>query len=187
MKTSVGAMLLSTLLVITFPFSLPTQQSNLATATPRAEQDPVLVGAGDIAVCNSSGDEATAALLDQIEGTVFTAGDNVYENGSPQNFRNCYEPSWGRHKARTYPVLGNHDFSWKQGQGYFDYFGAKVGEVGKGYYSFDLSDLHILMLYSNINVDDVSAQVKWMRTDLATSNALSTMAIWHHPRFSSRI
>src|SRR5688572_16672730 len=38
----------------------------------------VLVGAGDIAECGDNHDEETAALLDGIEGTVFTAGDNVY-------------------------------------------------------------------------------------------------------------
>ena len=32
--------------------------------------DPVLVGAGDIADCASSGDEATAKLLDDVSGSV---------------------------------------------------------------------------------------------------------------------
>ena len=40
--------------------------------------DPVLVGAGDIASCSRAQDEATAKLLDNIVGTVFAAGDNVY-------------------------------------------------------------------------------------------------------------
>lgn len=43
----------------------------------------ILVGAGDIAVGDSPYDEATALLLDDIPGTVFTAGDNVYYNASP--------------------------------------------------------------------------------------------------------
>jgi len=60
----------------------------------------VLVGAGDIAVCLTTDDEATASLLDGIAGTVFTAGDNAYENGSNADYQNCYDPSWGRHKAR---------------------------------------------------------------------------------------
>src|SRR5207244_1980714 len=42
---------------------------------------PVLVGAGDIASCTSTNDQATAALLDTIPGIVFTAGDNAYQNG----------------------------------------------------------------------------------------------------------
>ena len=39
--------------------------------------DPVLVGAGDIASCRSTGDEDTAALLGGINGTVATFGDNA--------------------------------------------------------------------------------------------------------------
>ena len=72
--------------------------------------DPVFVGAGDIARCNGSGDEATANLLDGIPGTVFTTGDNAYEDGTTANFNECYNPSWGRHKARTMPTPGNHEY-----------------------------------------------------------------------------
>ena len=55
--------------------------------------DPVLVGAGDIADCSSSGDEATAALLANIPGTVFTVGDNAYDNRTADEFADCYGPS----------------------------------------------------------------------------------------------
>ena len=57
--------------------------------------DAVLVGAGDIAACNSSGDEATAALIDDIPGTVAAFGDNAYENGSIADYNDCYEPLLG--------------------------------------------------------------------------------------------
>ncbi|MDP8901234.1 MAG: hypothetical protein M3N33_08855 [Actinomycetota bacterium] len=60
------------------------------------------MGAGDIATCGESGDEATADLLDGIPGTVFTTGNNAYESGTAA--------SWGRHKDRTRPVPGNHDY-----------------------------------------------------------------------------
>ncbi|MGA8553230.1 MAG: hypothetical protein WB630_02325, partial [Candidatus Acidiferrales bacterium] len=44
-------------------------------AQRKGNQVAVLVGAGDIADCaDLSGAEATAKLLDQIPGTVFTAG-----------------------------------------------------------------------------------------------------------------
>jgi hypothetical protein len=55
-----------------------------------------LVGAGDIASCTSSGDEATALLLDVIPGTVVLLGDNAYDQGTLQEYTNCYDPSWGR-------------------------------------------------------------------------------------------
>src|SRR4029453_16984420 len=46
----------------------------------------VLVGAGDIGYCGRPGVEATARLLDSIEGTVFTTGDHAYMNGTAEEF-----------------------------------------------------------------------------------------------------
>ena len=93
---------------------------------------PVLVGAGDIATCPNTGDEDTAALLEDIEGTVFTTGDNAYPDGTDPDFENCYEPSWGRHKPRTYPSPGNHEYHTPGASGYFDYVGAAAGYPAEG-------------------------------------------------------
>src|SRR4051812_37082774 len=71
----------------------------------------VLVGAGDIGHCGTGGAEATARLLDRTSGTVFTAGDNAYMSGSRDEFQNCYAPTWGRHRSRTRPTLGNHEYT----------------------------------------------------------------------------
>ena len=69
-----------------------------------------LVGAGDIGWCGLIGDRATSTLLDQIPGAVFTAGDNAYDRGSADQFRDCYDPTWGRFRDRTRPAPGNHDW-----------------------------------------------------------------------------
>ncbi len=145
----------------------------------------VLVGAGDIADCGSSGDEATAVLLDGIAGTVFTAGDNAYDDGTATDFSQCYAASWGRHKARTRPSPGNHDYHTSGAADYYAYYGALAGEAGKGYYSYDLGDWHIVSLNSNISMSAGSAQETWLRADLAASTKTCTLAYWHHPRFSS--
>lgn len=146
----------------------------------------VLVGAGDIAECLSTGAPATAALLDNIPGTVFTAGDNAYPNGSDADFANCYHPTWGRHRARTRPVPGNHEYYTPGAAGYFNYFGAAAGERGKGYYSFDLGMWHIVMLNSTLLLGDPGGdQVQWLRNDLAATDRSCVMAVWHHPRWSS--
>jgi hypothetical protein len=128
--------------------------SPTGTPTP-TPSDPVLVGAGDIAACLNDGDEATAELLDGIPGTVFTLGDHVYESGSAQEFNDCYEPSWGRHKARTRPVAGNHEYLTAGAAGYYVYFGADSSPLDqpcasgcKGYYSYDLGAWHIVVLNS---------------------------------------
>ena len=147
--------------------------------------EPVLVGAGDIAMCDSSGRIATSLLLDNIAGSVFTAGDNAQLVGAESEFTECYDPTWGRHKARTHPVPGNHDYLTAGASAYFNYFGAAAGEPGKGYYSYDLGSWHIIALNSEIDVSAESTEVQWLRADLAAHPSTCTLAYWHQPRFSS--
>ena len=145
-----------------------------------------LVGAGDIAGCNGRQGDATAKLLDGIAGTVFTAGDNVYLHGSALEFVECYSMSWGRHRARTRPAPGNHDYDSLQARPYFDYFGANAGPAGLGYYSYTLGSWHIISLNSNKNAKSWGApQEGWLRQDLASNRSNCTLAYWHHPFFSS--
>jgi len=145
----------------------------------------VLVGAGDIASCGDEGAELTARLLDTIPGTVFTTGDNAYPDGTPEDFSQCYDPTWGRHRARTRPAPGNHDYRTTDAQGYFDYFGGAAGSRANGYYSYDAGAWHIISLNSEIDMDAGSAQELWLRADLAAHPSRCTLAYWHKPRFSS--
>jgi len=86
-----------------------------------------LVGAGDLASCSHDNDSATAKLLGNIPGTVFTLGDNVYPDGTARQFRNCYDPTWGKYKRRTKPSVGNHEYHTAGAKPYFDYFGGRAG------------------------------------------------------------
>jgi acid phosphatase type 7 len=144
-----------------------------------------LIGAGDIASCGSPGDEATATLLDNLTGTIFTAGDNVYNSGTVEEFQNCYAPSWGRHKARTFPSPGNHDYVTSDAAPYYAYFGENAGSEGLGFHSYDLGAWHIVVLNSNIDMSAESRQALWLTADLQSSSAVCTLAYWHHPLFSS--
>jgi Calcineurin-like phosphoesterase len=147
----------------------------------------VLVGAGDIAQCTNGGvPQATARLLDSIDGTVFALGDNAYPSGTGENYRSCYDTTWGRHKSRTRPVPGNHEYdSASAAAPYFDYFGASAGAPGLGFYSYDLGNWHVIALNSNIAVGVRSAQAAWLRNDLTVHAARCTLAYWHFPLFSS--
>ena len=160
-----------------------------AAPRPSASGDPVLVGAGDIAACDLDSGAATAKLLDTIEGTVFTAGDNAYPNGSADNYRDCYAPTWGRLLDRTRPAAGNHEWETKDLAGYLEYFGERAAPDGKSWYSYDLGTWHVIVLDSNCTFVGgclpESAQGLWLAADLKASSATCTMAIWHHPRFSS--
>jgi hypothetical protein len=160
------------------------------TSPPPPSDDPVIVGAGDIASCSSTGDEATANLLDNIAGTVITLGDNAYSSGTATEYTNCYGPSWGRHLARTRPSPGNHEYNTLDASGYFGYFGSAAGDPTKGYYSYDVGAWHIIVLNSNSSCTTIScaagsAQDTWLRADLAAHGNVCTLAYWHHPRFNS--
>ncbi len=168
------------------------QVQRAQAAPPRQDGDPVVVAAGDIAKCNLEWDTYTAALLDNIPGTILGIGDNAYVQGTLQEFNDCYGPTWGRHKDRVRPVPGNHEYLTGGAAGYFTYFGAAATPLEpdcrsecKGYYSFDLGDWHIVALNSEIDINSGSAQDLWLRADLAANPRVCTLAYWHKPRFSS--
>lgn len=145
----------------------------------------VFVGAGDIAVCGSSDSQATAMLLATIGGTVFTLGDNAYFNGTTQEFRDCYQPTWGAQKSRTFPSPGNHEYRSAGATPYFEYFGANAGPPGLGYYSIPLGDWQAISLNSNVPAGTGSAQAQWLRQNLTSNPTRCAVAYWHHPLFSS--
>src|SRR5437867_2689041 len=133
------------------PTAAATPPSFLATASAAAVQ---LIGAGNIARCDRTNDEATALLIDAYPtATVFTAGDNINGNGSLTDFNNCYgPPSWGRHTARTRPAVGEKEYKTAGAAGFFKYFGAAGGDSGKYYYSYDLGAWHIMALNDQISM-----------------------------------
>ena len=182
-----------TLALGSLPASPSPASPSPGTPTPSATSvtdTATLVGAGDIASCGLTGDTATAALVQGIAGTVFTAGDNAYESGSPSEFENCFEPTWGAFKDRIRPAAGNHDWNTRGAAGYLDYFAdAAVNDDGRTWYSYDLGAWHVIVLDSNCaKVDGCgpdSEQGAWLAADLAASKARCAVAIWHHPRYSS--
>ena len=171
----------------------PTESREPATpgalAGPGTGAPPVLLAAGDIASCDSPGAEATAALLDGLPGTIAALGDTAYDAGTAAEFARCYAPSWGRHKGRTRPAPGNHEYETPGAAAYFAYFGAAAGEAGTGYYSYDLGGWHLVALNSNCaqagGCQAGSPQERWLRADLAAHPTACALAYWHHPRFSS--
>jgi hypothetical protein len=158
-----------------------------AATTAAAGRAVTFVGAGDIAG-SGRGAAQTAALIERIPGTVFTTGDNAYPDGTARNYADYYGPTWGRFKARTRPVPGNHEYNTGNADAYFRYFGRAAGPAGRGYYSYDLGSWHVVALNSNCDKVSCAAdspQVRWLRADLAAHRSRCTVALWHHPRFSS--
>jgi hypothetical protein len=168
------------------PAPVPTTVAGATSTTAMPAQ--TLLAAGNIASCGSTGDEATAALLDgRPNAVVATLGDNV-DNGAATDFSRCYDPTWGRQKARTHPALGNQEYGVFRAGPYFAEFGAAAGDAPLGWYSFDLGAWHVVVL--NSNCDQVGCalggtQETWLRADLAAHPTACALAIWHHPRFTS--
>lgn len=165
------------------------QYTDIALAPPAT-----LLAAGDIADCDSGGDEATARLIASLvkenkDAVLAPLGDNVYPSGTLSRYRDCYGPSWGPFLDRTRSAQGNHDFAGGSGADYYAYFGQAAGRSGEGYYSYSLGAWHVIVLNSNCwavgGCGAGSAQLEWLMRDLRSNPARCTLAYWHHPRFSS--
>ena len=144
-----------------------------------------MLGAGDIGMCGSRGVEQTARLVAGLDGDVLLAGDIAYFQGTVENFRDCFNPFWGQFRSRWHPVPGNHEYESPGAAPYFAYFGAAAGPSGRGYYSFTAGDWLILMLDSNIPATRGSPQWEFARAQLEQQRTPCTLAVWHHPLFSS--
>ena len=119
---------------------------------------------------------------------VLALGDIQYNSGSLAQFNAVYNPTWGRVKSITRPVVGNHEYGTSNASGYFTYYGSAAGDPTKGYYSFDVGTWHIVTLNSNCTIvacDAGSAQEQWFRSDLSAHPAACTMVLTHHARWSS--
>jgi hypothetical protein len=162
---------------------------NNVTGQPAMGQHP---GKGAIATAKMIAD---AGPLDAI----LELGDAVYESGTPGEFADCYDKTWGPFKPITHPVPGNHEYRCGRNvlsggctapaKGYYDYFGAAAGPRGLGYYSFDIGPWHVVALNSETDGSPTaaasSAQRAWLLQDLALHPSRCTLAMWHKPAYSN--
>jgi hypothetical protein len=152
---------------------------------PPANPNATILAAGDIGECGF-GATQTGKLLDTLSGTLLALGDLAYMQGSAANFRDCYDPAWGRHIDRTKPVPGNHEYETdRTAAAYYDYFGELAGPRGQGYYAFTAGSWRIIALNSEIPMSPGSAQIQWLRNELSVTRTPCTLAYWHRPLFSS--
>jgi 3',5'-cyclic AMP phosphodiesterase CpdA len=141
-----------------------------------AGRDPAYSGAADTA------GTVAAGLAQDPEAVVLALGDLTYPRGARKEFTDCYAPTWGRFKDRTWPAPGNHEYYTPGARPYFDWWGTRAG---RGYYSFELGTWHVISLDSNLAPAQHAAQLDWLRADLAAHPARCTLAYWHHPLYSS--
>ncbi len=143
---------------------------------------------GDTGWCGSPALGPIARLLERFDGDIILAGDLAYMNGTMEDFRNCFEPSFGRFKSRMRASPGNHDYGGSvNADGYFTYFGERSGPNRLGYYTFRAAEWTVLMLNSNIPINRNSAQFAFVRQVMQQAPTRCTMAVLHHPFDSSSL
>jgi hypothetical protein len=143
---------------------------------------------GDTGWCGSPALAPLARLFERFDGDILLAGDLAYPSGTLEEFRNCFEPSFGRFKSRMRASPGNHDYvASVSAQSYFDYFGERSGPNRLGYYSFRAGEWTIFMLNSNVPLNRVSAQYMFVRDVMQQRPTRCTAAVLHHPFDSSGI
>jgi hypothetical protein len=144
-----------------------------AAATVWAVGDGAYAGPNDDAVTNL----VAAGPADQL----LYLGD-VYEAGTASEYATNYDSSYGRLKPITRPTPGNHEWG-NRATGYDPYWGPSYSDPH--YYAFDLAGWHLVSLNSEEPMGEGSAQLDWLRADLAGRSDNCTIAFWHKPRFSA--
>jgi acid phosphatase type 7 len=149
-------------------------------------------GTGTARYCHMLGTSNLAISLKPA--AVLLLGDTQYEKGAPAAYQKAWTNNWGRSELKdiTYPSVGNHEYGTLGAKGYFEFFGSRAGEPGKGYYSFDLGTWHIVSLNSGgnnfckpVSCEEGSEQQRWLREDLERNSSSCTLAFWHRPLFTS--
>ncbi len=193
---------------VVLALAVPTVVLTQGEVAARMTGDPVIAAAGDISCDPQSPayhdglgtptdcrQKYTANLLDGASA-VLPLGDLQYACGGLAAYQQAYDPTWGRFKAISHPVPGNHEYLTSGGTdcsanaaGYFGYFGSAAGEPGKGYYSYDIGPWHVVALNSECaqigGCFVGSPEERWLRADLAAHPATCTLAYLHRPRFAS--
>jgi hypothetical protein len=186
------------------PVTAPPVGGSPIDPTPPPAPAPVpnvtLLTAGDIANCfnnvpndpNSgqhpgAGAIETTALVQSLlpVDDLIVQGDLAYESGTAAEFRDCYDPTWGQFRSFTHPAPGNHEYVSPGAAPYYAYWGDRAGPAGRGYYSYELGNWHIVSLNSEVDTSGAGQQAAWLRADLAAHPNLCTLAFWHRPRWSN--
>ncbi|HCF28798.1 MAG TPA: hypothetical protein DEV81_16700 [Cyanobacteria bacterium UBA11049] len=105
-------------------FSVELLVKQVKANKPIAGRIPVIAAAGDIAcdpkdpsynegkgTANKCRMKATSDLLVNAGlVAVLPLGDEQYEIGTSSAFQQSYDPTWGRVKSISHPVVGNHEY-----------------------------------------------------------------------------
>jgi hypothetical protein len=128
---------------------------------------------------------SSAAFATKVTGLpILAVGDLVYARGTPGEFAECFDASWGGLRGRILPAPGNHEYGTPGAFGYFDYWDAQAGPDRRGYYALRWGNWLILSLNSEVDAAPGSPQAAWLARELNTVPNACVMAFFHKPAHS---
>jgi hypothetical protein len=158
-------------------------------STPADAQTVTLLAAGDVAGCASThtGDTRTGNLIRSLPAwPVIALGDLAYRDGTASEFANCYHPTWGSFRSRTWPVPGNHEYNTSGASGFFNYFSGRTTSSGNFSVQYGAWRLIFLNSASASDKEGLSqGALDFLVNNLQASNGACTLVAMHHPRFSN--
>lgn len=115
---------------------------------------------------------------------ILAVGDLVYARGTPGEFSECFDKTWGGLRERILPAPGNHEYGTPGAFGYFDYWDAQAGPERRGYYALHWRNWLMLSLNSEVDAAPGSPQAAWLAQELAKAPDACIMAFFHKPAHS---
>lgn len=157
---------------------------------------------GDIADCGNRRPEDSAASLTAglvpAGALVLGLGDMAYPYADARTLASCYQPTWGRHRATTIAIPGNHDYVNGSAQDFLQYFSMPPAhEAGFAAFTRRLTDEWLLIaLDSNVTGRALQSQLEWLEQALGREwdgppgaepqeSQRCLLVMWHAPLYSS--
>lgn len=153
--------------------------------------------AADIADCRfhapARAPAASTARLVPDGATVLAPGDLAYHWADAATLQECFEPTWGRHRARMLVALGNHDIVAGTHAAVRDYFPQASRAASDDFFAYAVQPAAgwwLVVVDSNVSGERMQRQQAWLgrtlaaiRGDASASSCLAVM--WHAPLYSS--
>jgi hypothetical protein len=155
-----------------------------AAAAPAQEagEHAVVWVAGDVATPGARADRV-AALVRRGRPDRFIYLGDVYETGTPADFRRWYHPRFGRLAHITLPTIGNHEWD-NRFRGYYPYWARRKGHRHPPWSASRVAGWEIVNLNSQAPHGTHSPQIAWLE-DAVEGPGDCRIAFMHRPRYSA--
>jgi len=139
----------------------------------------VVWAVGDGADGGPAAEAVAERIVEDRAARLLYLGD-VYETGSAEEFAAHYEPVYGSLAERTDPTPGNHEWPL-HAEGYDPYWSRVKDREMPRWYATRAGGWRLISLNSEVDHEDGSPQVKWLRSQLRRVGGTCTIVFWHRP------